>query len=348
MKIRRVLITVSLLSALSACATVKEGFVGTEHENIVPFAEVSIEYLGYPAVDFRPSDLTYLRRYTLEETPELVRFRDLLARAETFNDAIVLYSLELVRIVETYPSESDRIMAYANALEYDFKNSFLNRVDVSPEEFAAKIDEIRGQDDFLGALRAAQPLVDMSSETFESVLFEIEDQALPALRKRIDADIEKEFATVLAQLDVVYGRRDDIMQGLQMIHAYQKGDQDALQGFGLAGIVLVDEFQLSARPSDAQLTRTKAHLLDELRSENEILDLLEQDVTDYTQTRAEFNREMEGIAAGLTTMRVQALAWTRGHQDLADGVKDPGKWMKTILDVAEGVKKVGDVRKVVI
>ena len=54
-----------------------------------------------------------------------------------------------------------------------------------------------------------------------------------------------------------------------------------------AQIVLIDKYQLPRSPSDAQLEATKEHLIAELRRENEILDLLEQEVDDYVATRAE-------------------------------------------------------------
>lgn len=335
------IVAVAQILVLSAgCATVKEGLVGEEHENIAPFTEVTINFLGAREVDFRESDMTYLRQYVQDDAPEIRRLRELLHRVDEFTNAIVMYSLELVRISEAYQTEGTRVSALVNSIETEFSDSLLNRVNVSPQEFDRILDAARQEDSLLGALRAIQPLIVMNGEAFEDILNEIDAEAMPAARQRIDAAIQEEFSTVISQLDVIYGRRDELMRGLQMIHAYQKGDQDALRPFVPSQVVLVQKYQLPLAPSDEQLEATKAHLIAELHRENEILDLLEQDVDDYVATRKEFDHEMNELAVGLAATRREAIGWIRGHQALADGVKDPGKWMKAFLDVTQSLRRV--------
>ena len=89
-----------------------------------------------------------------------------------------------------------------------------------------------------------------------------------------------------------------------------------------------------------QLAGTKSHIVQQLREESEILALLQQDVDDYLAARNELENEVAEVQRGLNVARKQIVGWIRGHQALANGVRDPGKWLKAIFQVAEGVKKV--------
>ena len=337
---KKALIALFLVMLLSGCASVKSGFVGEEHENIAPFAEVTIEFLGARTVDFRDNELIYLRPYVSSDAPEIKRLRILLRQADGFRDQVIYYSVELVRISETSQSDAAKIEDLADTLNREFREYFLSQVNITPATFNLTIDNIRNQQTFLGALRAVQPLIVTSGEFFEDLLREAEDEAVPDARDLIDRNIQKEFATIIAQLDIIYDRRDELMRGLQMIRKYRLGDKEALRGINDGTIILNRSFRLPTLPNDKQLDATKDYIVSELQQEDLILNLLQKDVDDYLATRAELDREILEVMVGLDIARRQVVGWIRGHQALADGVRDPGKWLKAIFQVAEGAKKV--------
>ena len=203
-----------------------------------------------------------------------------------------------------------------------------------------RIENIQNEQTFLGALRAVQPLIVESGEYFEDLLREAEDEAVPGARDLIDRNIEKEFETVIAQLDIIYERRDELMRGLQMIRKYRLGDKDALRGINDGTMLLNRSFRLPTLPNDKQLDATKDYIVSELQKEDLILNLLQKDVDDYFATRAELDREIAEVTEGLAIARRQVVGWIRGHQALANGIRDPGRWLKAIFQVAEGVRKV--------
>jgi hypothetical protein len=326
---------------LSGCATVQKGFVGEEHENVAPFAEATIQFLGAKAVDFRSNELIYLRQYLNEGDQDIEKLRQLLQRVDNFRNEIVYYSVELVRVSESSSDGSGKARDLAQTLNGRFRTQILGNTDMTATEYDELIAAVASEEEFLSALRAVQPLIAKSGDAYEDLIREIEEKAIPAARRFLDAKIENEFAVEIAQLGVVYSRRDELMTGLQHINAYRLGDKDATKSLGSSGIIFNSDYFLPASPSNKQLEKTKDHLISELKKEHKILELMQDDVDSYFAAHAELDREMSEIDDGLSVARRQVIAWIRGHQGLADGVRDPGKWLKAIFQVAEGVRKVG-------
>ena len=339
MKIKS-LVIITVIAGLAGCTTVQKGLVGEKHENLAPFADTTVEFLGSSTVDFRENELVYLRQYYDAETREISRLKDLLRRVDNFRDEVVYYSVELVRISEENQTDAEKCIDLADTLSGRFRESYLRQTDMSPDEFDATVAQIRQQQNFLSALQILQPAIVKSGEYFESIVREVEDEALPDARNLLDASIEEEYATLRRQLDIIYDRRDELMTGLQMIRAFRTGDDDALDGLNEATILPNRSYALPNSPSDAQLDRTKSYIVQQLQEEEVILGLLERDVADYIATRAELEAEEAEILDGLALARRQIVAWIRTHQQLADGVRDPGKWFAAVMKVAEGFRKV--------
>ena len=89
-----------VVATISGCSTVKEGFVGEKHENVLPFAEQTVESLAVERINFRESEFTYLRAISEPGAPEVENLRKLLALADEFRDEAVYYSVDLVRVVD--------------------------------------------------------------------------------------------------------------------------------------------------------------------------------------------------------------------------------------------------------
>ena len=340
MKFRASVLAILTTLFLGGCATVKEGFVGEVTADVEPFAQATIDFLGSETIDFRENELIYLRFYVRDEDQAIQQLRDTLALADDIRDDVVFYSVELVRISESHTDEAAKAIDLADTLAREFREHYLSRIEIPESEFDAALANVRAQDNFLDALQAVQPLINRAGEYFEALVRDAEDNAVPRARAVIDERIEEEFSAVIKQLEVIHKRRYALMTGLQKIRAYRLGNSDALANFNDPNIVANRQFALSESPSDGELDAVKDYLIAELQKEDVILGLLEQDVEDYIATRAEFEREISEVYAGLYIARRQLVAWTRAHQDLANGVRNPGKWLKAIVEVAEGVSKV--------
>ncbi len=314
-------VLIGLLAA--GCAPVQKGLIGEKHENIGPFAEATVEFLGSATVDLRANELIYLRMYYEEDAPEITRLKNLLARVDGFRDEVVFYSVELVRISEENDTEAAKCADLADTLMGEFRDTYIEHTDISPGEFDATVERIRNQEKLLDALQVLQPLIVKTGEYYESLIREAENEALPAAIELIDARIEDDYAAAGKQLDIVVAQRDELFTELQNIYAFRKGDDSALAG----------------NPSEKELLRRKEDILKKLEFEERIQVLLDRDVEAYVATRAELALEEAEVLDGLSLARRQVIAWIRTHQKLANGVREPGKWFLNILKIAEGVKK---------
>lgn len=333
----------SLLVALflvSGCSTVKGGLVGEERENVTPFAEASIELMTLAKLDFRAADLVYLRKFYDSNADSSQALARTLDRIDDYRDDIVSYSLELVRISQVNPTDDAKCMALADLVDGNATEGFIADYGIDPDENAAFADMLRGQTNFLECLRTLQPLVVRSGEAFDEMAVQAESVLVPEMVALLDASIEREYATVLKQLDIVYERRDELFKGLQAIRAYRKGDGEALRALGSSTAVTDPAYKLPASPSDAQLQRTKNHIIELLQMEEAILDLLARDEEDFIATHAELEAEEREILDGLHFARRQVAAWVRAHEDLANGVRDPGRWLKGIMQVVDTYRRV--------
>jgi hypothetical protein len=335
----RIAILLIVLLTCSACTTVKQGLVGERHENLAPFADTTVEYLGSATLDFRENELIYLREFYDENTREVSRLKDLLTRVDEFRDEIVFYSVELVRISESAPTEADKCAGLADILAGQFRSDYLRQTDMSETQFDDAVARIRAQENFLDALKILQPMITMSGEYFENLVREAENEAVPDARTLFDAAIQEEYGTVIRQLAVIYDRRDELLTGLQKIRAFRGGDDNALQGLNSSNVLPNKSYSLPSSPSDAQLDRTKSYIVQQLQDEEVILELLQRDVDSYKATRVELDAEMAEMLAGLVLARRQIVGWIRAHQQLSNGVRDPGKWFAAVMKVAEGLKR---------
>jgi len=64
------------------------------------------------------------------------------------------------------------------------------------------------------------------------------------------------------------------------------------------------------------------------------------DVDSYLIIRAELEREEAEVLADLNIARAQIAGWSQAHQAMANGAKEPGKWLKVVTDAARAVKGV--------
>ncbi len=304
-------IAIVLMAALlaSGCATVKEGFVGAVSEHIDPFAEASIELMTLDRIEFRRTELVYLRPY-YEDNAESAELSELLAGIDRYRDDIVNYSLELVHIASSFPTDEAKCNALAESIGSSAEIEVLGGVGPSNEDLRQLADDLRGQTDFLECLRTVQPMVERSGDALQREISRAEDELVPALVAQLDASIEEEYSVVIAQLDSIYERRDGLLRQLLAIDAGEGNSSD------------------------------RARVIGALRAENELLELLDRDVADYKATHVELDIEEQEILDGLELARRQALSWVRAHEDLAEGVRNPGRWLAGVFQVADAYKRL--------
>lgn len=322
-----------LLSSLWACTTVQEGLIGDIRADVGPFAQETVNAMSAERVDLRPSELTYLRRFFDETTPEIVALHEDLQLIALFRVELVRYSVELVRITDMNESDAERVDALATSLNGQLRQQYIDTFDMSGEEFDGIIANIRSQKEFLDAIKATKPIIDYAAAYHDGILGRIETETLPAARDLLDRAIEERYRVYLAYYDVMEDRRDELLTGLRLIREYRLGRTDAIAELRAANVMLSPLAVPPESPSEAELDRAETYLIEELGKEGTVGQLLQVDLDSYLRTRAELEREVLEITNGVQIARLQFAAWQRAHEALGNGVRDPAKW----LAVAAGV-----------
>ena len=326
------------MAVIAGCSTVKSGLVGAEHENILPFAEQTVASMGVERIDFRDNEFAYLRVISEPNAPEIESLQKLLALADEFRDEIIYYSIELVRVAEMNLTDEERVQEYADALGI-MRQQFSVNLDVSDAEYNMIISDIRSQTNLLAALRAAQPVIDRAGGQFENLIREIEEQALVDAVTYLDNVIEEHYSVFMAYNDVMVRRRDDLLTGLALIREYRLGNDLAMVKFRELSVVQNRDLDVPDAPNAKDLEKLEKFLLKQMERDNQVVAYLQVDVDGYLNARAELDREEAEVIDGLNVARLQIVAWTRAHQAMANGAKEPGKWLKVAMDAASAMNR---------
>jgi hypothetical protein len=329
-----------LVTVATGCTTVKEGFGGTEREDITPFAQKTVEVIGVNNIRLRDDELVYLRLYVDDTFVALDHLQDLLIRMDTFQDKVITYSVDLVRVTELYETDEEQVEAYAQSIDDNLRAPVTSYLGVTAQEWDTVLADVRAEEDLLGALRAVQPVVTRAGEYFEELVTEMEATVVFEMRAEFDRRIQAEYAQILKFLSKQYAYRDELMDVASHMDDYERGDEDAIARVRAKDYIV----DLSALPNDsptpAQLREAGRILLEELQLTTEVLRNLEPDVEGYKATRSELDRKETEVLADMGLARVQFATWARAHQALAAGVKDPGSWMELSIKAAKIVKDV--------
>ena len=326
-------------AAIATGCTSNGSLRSTEREDVTPFAQKTVEVLGLQNIQLRDNELFYLRVYADSSFVELDRLQVLLERTDAFRDRVISYSVDLVRVTEMYDDETEKVAAYADGVDYQLRDQAVTALEMSEQDWDAVITDVRAQPDFLAALRAVQPIINEAGRFYEELLFEIENEVLVEVRTEFDRRIQAEYAEPIRFIDNYYNRRDEILRGLNLIYAYRHGDTAAAEGIrDVTAVVnpsLLPKGDFTAKDIDA-IDKT---LRDELIQNTLLLKQLEDDVDDYEKTRDELDRKEAEVIASLGLARLQFVTWSRSHQALANGVKEPGKWMELSIKAGDLLRK---------
>lgn len=331
---------IGILVLTQGCQTVKEGFTPQEHAEFTPFAQKTVEVIGVDNIQLRDDELVYLRQYVDDSFTQLDYLQSLLNQTEVFRDKVILYSVELVRVSEMYATETEMVAAYAQSIDDNLRAPVTGYLQVSEREWDAVLAEVRAQEEILGALRAVQPVVSKAGQYYDELMAEIEATVVVEVRGEFDRRIQAEYAEILEHMDRYYRYRDEILEAMNLLDDYERGiNPNAIAELRAKDYPIDPELFPGDELDRRQIKRAWKELAEELSENTEFGKNFDQDLEDYLATRAELDRKETELLNGLALARIQFVTWARAHQALANGVKDPGKWMELAVNAAKLVRQ---------
>ncbi len=330
----RPIAVISLLAAAlfsQGCETVKKGVYGTEHAEITPFAQKTVEVIGVENMLMNDNELVWLRIYADKDFVELDRMQTLLADLDFFRSQIISYSVELVRITELYGSGKPRVEAFADSVDENLRGPVIDDLGVPEQQWDAVMQDIREQKDFLGALRAFQPIVNTAGDFYDGLVDEIEYTVLNGVRVGFDKRIQKDFADANEFGERHYRHRNEIFRALNYVDAYQRGDENAIVELRRENFPIDPELLEEDKPDFAQTRKLQLELQAMLAESTQVRESFDKDINDYVAVYSELDAKVIEVLNNTRIARLQFHSWARAHQALANGVKEPGKWMELAI-----------------
>ena len=320
----KVLFLLYLMLALSACAAIKGKFTPKTQANVSIFADTTISMLSKADLGFEKNEAIYVREFYDYEAEEEKRLFKNVAESRIFFRGIVKYSLELVVITETHDTAADQIKAYADYIS-SFDDTFVNKLGLEKDYYAKVIEEVRAQEEFMDALKKAQPLIYGASRYTYAILDEINND-IEALARKLDSKIDERYAEVIRYQKALETEKYAVLRALEEIYLTYKGDPGAFDRLIKSGAILKKEIIPKDRPSDEDLSQIAEHLATRLQRMHLIGTEIQPDWEDYRATHRELDRLQIQAIERVSTARLVMLIWLRAHQKMAAGVQSPAEW----------------------
>ncbi|NQZ91824.1 MAG: hypothetical protein HRT97_05700 [Moritella sp.] len=313
-----------LVLAISGCTILKEKFQLKTLVNVGIFADTTLSMLSQVDLGFDKDEAIYTREFFDPAGEEEQRLLNSKKATRKFIRGIIKYSLEMVVIAETHETAADKIKAYADYIS-DFDDTILKKLGLERDHYTETIEEVRAQNEFMDALKKAQPIIHGASRFMNTVLDE-KFEAIEDLTLKLDKKIDERFSEVILYQRALEKEKYIVLKSLGRLYLTFKGDKDAFDRLVKSGAILKKGLIPQGHPSDDDLLMIKEHLMSRLEGLHLIGTEIKPDWDNYRATHQELDKLHRQAVDRVNKMRLVTLVWVRAHQKMAAGIESPAEW----------------------
>ena len=230
------------------------------------------------------------------------------------------------------PAEKSRLLS--EYIDKNFGQAMIENLGMERSEVQDTLNTIAAQDSFLDAIKAVQPLVRAATVYHEQMLREIERIHMPVVLEFFDEQVEDDYQYVIAQEEALETRRDELMQALLVLDDVMAGDRSRLEELHNQPAFRSSASRPPLDAGESALRAAEDYLIDELQRNAQILELIQPSLVAYYEARAELEDLADRIKNGIRVARFQLAAWRKAHEDLGNGVRNPGRWLAAAFGAA--------------
>lgn len=331
---KKIIITLCAAALISGCASYKKNFKNKSVADIGMFADSTITMLSQLHLTLNRDETLLVRRFLVadgaEEQLVLTHSDDLKRGLEN----IVKYSIDIVNIAEMDGPQTNKVHAYADYL-VQFREDMLTNPEIDAEAFDNTIEEVMAQEEFLQALRKAQPLLNAAILSgalgVDDLIDALEDMALV-----LDTRIDEEYKEIIAFRTKLEQEKFNIMTAFEIIYDAYRMEEPNLQALKDSGVIWTPEIIPEGRPTKEDLGKIGEHLHKRMDALQTVQDAMRPNWEDYMATHRELDAIIDETVANVQQSRIMMLTWVRAHQKMASGTTDPAKW----FDIGEVTKSL--------
>lgn len=339
---KALLIGATILIAVTGCAGLKKKFITGSKADMGLFADNTIAMLSKIDIYIDRNEAVFSRRFFNDEEKEE---REMLRLNDNMQIAIgnvVDYSVTLVSMAESQRTEKDKVAAYAEHLNR-FKEDIRYSTRMTPEQFNARIEAIKGEPDFLSAVRAAQPLI---STAVMAVIQELNELtgAVEIVADKMDSSIDSEYSDIIRYQAKMEDEKARILRAIEIVFDAYRTSEPNLNRLAETGAIWFPELIPKGRPTPKDLKAIGEHL----QSRLDALHKIGQEIMPYWEEYRATHRELDDLTdktlQEINKVRLIMLVWVRAHQKMASGVVDPAEWfdintapVQLLMNVSKGL-----------
>lgn len=322
------LLLCTVLMLLNGCTKFKSRKV----VNIGLFADHTVTMLSQVDMGLSRDETLLLRRFLHGDTEEEQRLDFLTELMERDLRNIVRYSIDMVNIAESDKTKEEKVVLYADYIE-GFRKDMKRNDDEAVQYFESTVTAIREAEDLLGAMRAAQPMLNAAVINAAVDMDEIIAQ-INLVADMVDRRIDTEYDDIIRYRQKLEDEKFLILRAFEIIYDAYRADEPDLSALKEGRIIWLPELIPDESPTRAELQAIVQHLENRLEALHAVQNEIAPDWQEYVDTHAELDRITQRAINRVSQMRIVMLAWVRAHQNMAAGRLDPAEW----FDVGEMTK----------
>jgi len=321
MRLIAVFITVMMVTS---CASMTQKFKKGTVANVGVFADQTIAMLSEADFGFSDDQAIYLRDFWDAEYSLEKGFMQHRNEAGLFFRGIVLYSLNLVLIVETKPSVEAQIEAYADYLG-DFDDTLLNNLGMEKDHYTEMIEKVRASETLLEALRAAQPIINASGRYMNLILDNL-NESLEELVIDLEKRIDFRYRDVVHFQKVLEKEKYWVLGAMEKLYWANDGDREAYKELIDSQAIIKKSIIPEGDPTEDDFITLAKYLYGRLNGLARIVQEIEPDWELFRASHRELDAaHLRGLDK-IRQARLITLVWIRAHQKMSSGVSTPAEW----------------------
>lgn len=322
------------IAVLSGCTTYNDKFKNKKVANIGLFADSTITMLSDLNLSLKKEETILTRRFIEDGGAEEEAVKEMAGSLKRSLGNTVRYSIEIVNIAELDIAETNKIEIYADYL-VKFRDTATAMESVDEELFDDTIEEIMEQEDFLKALRKAQPIMNMSIIEASLKAGDL-IEAVQELSTKLDRRIDEEYEDIIRYRAKLEHEKFDIMTAFELIYDAYRDNEPNLDELRTSGVIWTPEIIPEGRPTREDLAKIGEHLQARMEALHLAQDMMKQNWDDYLAAHREVDQITDEIVKSVHEARILMLTWVRAHQKMSSGTVDSAKW----FDIGEVTKSL--------
>jgi len=322
---RKTLLLFSVLT-LSACS-LNGKFEETYYINLAPFSENVTAMASELDYGFDKIRSLYTKWYFEDNSLKLKRLLNLEKLVTNEIHFIVEYSSRIVYLSESNKTMLEKTTELSHFVEKMYSRySNSKTLTISTKQKNNIIIDIKKQEKFLLALRAAQPFINELSRYVNRLLDQLK-KAEKNLALHHNKNIEADNHHLKTLLQSLKKNEINITNAIVLLNNYDNGNELAINELKKSKVLLEQSLiQTKTSLTSNQVALLKKHLLNKLTENTKIFKQVEPSYNRYLLAQKELARLVIEHDAEIRQTRLIFIAFSSAHRKMASGIVKPAEW----------------------